>query len=179
MGHVKTVNNNASLRAWIANQFEPALDWEKVKRIRSQWDGKFVLKGIMSPEDAIEAHRIGADAIIVSNHGGRQLDGSLSSIRALPAILDAVGDRMEVHIDSGIRSGQDILKALAMGAHGTYIGRAYIYGLGAMGEAGVTRSLEILHKQLDLSMALCGVNTVQEIGRNTILLPRHFIDNWQ
>lgn len=179
MGHVKTVTNNASLRAWIGQQFEPALDWQKVRKIRSTWDGKLILKGILNPEDAVQALNVGADAIVVSNHGGRQLDGSLTSIRALPAILDAVGSRMEVHLDSGIRSGQDILKALALGAHGTYVGRAYIYGLGALGEAGVTKSLEILHKQLDLSMALCGVNSIQQLGRDNLLLPRDFFDYWQ
>lgn len=179
MGHVKTVNDNASLRAWVAQQFDPALDWQKIRKIRALWDGKLVLKGILSPEDAVEAQNSGADAIIVSNHGGRQLDGALTSIRALPAILDAVGSRTEVHLDSGIRSGQDILKALALGAQGAYVGRAYIYGLGALGEAGVTKSLEILHTQLDLSMALCGVNSIQELGCNNLLLPRDFLDYWQ
>ena len=125
------------------------------------------------------ALKVGADAIIVSNHGGRQLDGALSSIRILPAILDAVGDQIEVHLDSGIRSGQDVLKALAMGAKGTYIGRAWIYGLGAMGQAGVTSALEVIHKELDLSMALCGETSVAGLGKHNLLIPKGFEGDWQ
>ncbi|MFP4404216.1 alpha-hydroxy-acid oxidizing protein, partial [Rhodosalinus sp.] len=160
-------------------QFDPTLDWDKVKKIRDAWDGPVILKGILDAEDAKAALNVGADAIVVSNHGGRQLDGALSSIRALPSILDAVGDRIEVHLDSGIRSGQDILKAVAMGAKGTWIGRAFVYGLGAMGQQGVTRALEILHKELDVSMALCGRRRVQELDRDVLLIPRDFEGNWQ
>ena len=138
-----------------------------------------IVKGILTPEDAKQALNIGADAIIVSNHGGRQLDGALSSIRALPAILDAVGDKMEVHLDSGIRSGQDVLKAIAMGAHGTYIGRAYIYGLGAMGQAGVTTALQLMHKELDLSMAFCGHRNLSEVNRDILYVPKGFSGEWE
>ena len=125
------------------------------------------------------ALKVGADAIIVSNHGGRQLDGALSSIRALPSILEAVGDKIDVHLDSGIRSGQDVLKAMAMGAKGTYIGRAYIYGLGAMGEAGVTSALNIIHRELDTTMALCGETNVEDLGRHNLLIPEDFEGRWQ
>ena len=140
------------------------------------WGGKLILKGILDPDDARRAADFGADAIIVSNHGGRQLDGALSSIRMLPRIVAAVGDRTEVWLDSGIRSGQDVLKALALGARGTMIGRAYIYGLGAMGGPGVTRALEILHKELDLTMALCGERDAQNLGRHNLLVPKGFFD---
>jgi len=143
------------------------------------WDGPLIIKGIMDARDAREALNVGADAIIVSNHGGRQLDGALSAIRALPAIMDAVGDRIEVHLDSGIRSGQDVLKALAMGAKGTYVGRAYVYGLGAMGQAGVTRALEVIHKELDVSMALCGRRDVRDLDRDILMIPEGFEGRWQ
>jgi L-lactate dehydrogenase (cytochrome) len=143
------------------------------------WGGKVILKGILDADDARKAAALGADAIIVSNHGGRQLDGALSSIRALPAILDAVGDKVEVHFDSGIRSGQDVLKALALGAKGTYIGRAYINGLGAMGEAGVTRALEVIHKELDTTMALCGRRDIRTVDRDILLVPKDFEGSWQ
>ena len=141
VGHVDDVSDPASLMDWTAQQFDPTLDWDKIKQIKDEWGGKVILKGILDAEDAKMALNVGADAIIVSNHGGRQLDGALSSIKALPAILDAVGDKVEVHMDGGIRSGQDILKAVALGAKGTYIGRTFIYGLGAMGEAGVTKGV--------------------------------------
>ena len=155
VGHAKGVGDPSSLSSWTNSQFDQALNWDRIREFRKMWDGPLIIKGIIDPRDAKEALNVGADAIIVSNHGGRQLDGALSSIRALPAIMDAVGDKIEVHLDSGIRSGQDILKAVAMGAKGTYVGRAYIYGLGAMGEAGVTRCLEVMQKEFDISMALC------------------------
>lgn len=178
VGHTKGVEDPASLSAWTAEAFDQALDWDRVAQLIKMWDGKVILKGILDAEDAKKAADLGADAIIMSNHGGRQLDGALSSIRALPAILDAVGDKIEVHLDSGIRSGQDVLKALAMGATGTYIGRAYTYGLGAMGEAGVTKTLEVIHKELDLSMALCGRTDVTTLDRDVLLVPRNFEGDW-
>ena len=178
VGHAKEVADTSSLMDWTAKQFDPRLDWEKVKEYRRKWGGKLILKGIVDAEDAKMALQVGADAIIVSNHGGRQLDGALSAIRALPSIMDAVGDKIEVHLDGGIRSGQDVLKALALGAKGTYIGRAYIYGLGAMGEAGVTRALEVIHKELDVSMALCGRKDVNDLGRDVLLVPKGFEGDW-
>ena len=144
-----------------------------------QSKGRLVIKGVLSPQDARRARELGADGIIVSNHGGRQLDGAISAIRALPSIMDAVGDKIEVHLDSGIRSGQDVLKALAMGATGTYIGRAYIYGLGAMGEAGVTKALEVIQKELDISMALCGRKSVTDLNRDNLQIPRGFSGDWE
>ena len=179
VGHAKGVGNMNSLMSWTAEQFDPALDWEKVARIKEKWGGKLILKGILDPEDARRAADIGCEAIIVSNHGGRQLDGALSSIRMLPSIVAAVGDRTEVWLDSGIRSGQDVLKALAMGARGTMIGRAYIYGLGAMGQAGVTKALEIIHKEMDISMALCGKRDIKDVGRDILLVPEDFEGRWQ
>lgn len=179
VGHVDGVGDPAKLMEWTTNQFDPALDWEAVKRIRKMWDGPLILKGIMEADDAKQAVKAGADAIIVSNHGGRQLDGALSAIRALPAILEAVGDKVEVHMDSGIRTGQDILKAVAMGAKGAYIGRAYIYGLGAMGEAGVTTALEVLHKELDLSMAFCGHKNINDVTRDILMIPKGFAGDWE
>jgi len=177
VGHVKGISDASSLMSWTAEQFDPTLDWSKVARLMEKWGGPVVLKGVLDAEDARQAADLGADAIVVSNHGGRQLDGALSSIRALPAILDAVGDRIEVHLDSGIRSGQDVLKALAMGAKGTYIGRAFVYGLGAMGQAGVTRALEVIHKELDVSMALCGRRWIDELGRDILLIPSDFSES--
>ncbi len=179
VGHVEGVNALSSIMHWTADQFDPALDWAAIERIKEQWDGPLILKGVMEPEDAVMAANVGADAIVVSNHGGRQLDGALSSIRALDPILQAVGDRVEVHLDSGIRSGQDVLKALAMGAKGTMIGRAYTYGLGAMGEAGVTRALEIIHKELDVNMAFCGHRDINNVGREILRIPADFSGNWQ
>ncbi len=178
VGHAKGVDDPASLSTWTSEAFDQALDWERVAQLIKMWDGKVILKGILDAEDAKKAANLGVDAIVVSNHGGRQLDGALSSIRALPPILDAVGDKVEVHLDSGIRSGQDVLKALAMGAKGTYIGRAYTYGLGAMGEAGVTKALDVIHKELDLSMALCGRTDVTTLDRDVLLVPRDFEGDW-
>jgi L-lactate dehydrogenase (cytochrome) len=178
VGHAKGVDNPASLSEWTAKAFDHSLDWDRVKELRSWWDGPVILKGILDAEDARRAVDIGADAIVVSNHGGRQLDGALSSIRMLPSIMDAVGDKVEVHLDSGIRSGQDVLKAVAMGAKSTYIGRAFIYGLGAMGEAGVTRALEVIHKELDTTMALCGERDVTNLGRHNLLVPADFEGSW-
>ncbi len=179
VGHVKDVGDPASLMSWTAEQFDPTLDWSKIAKIKEMWDGPVILKGILDADDARRAAEVGADAIVVSNHGGRQQDGALSSIRMLPEILDAVGDRVEVHLDSGIRSGQDVLKALALGARGTYIGRAYVYGLGAMGEAGVTRALEVIHRELDIAMALSGVRQVRDITRDAVLVPEGFRPRWE
>lgn len=179
VGHVHGVGNTTDLAEWTHDQFDPALDWGHIAKLMEQWDGKVILKGIIDAEDAKKAADLGADAIIVSNHGGRQLDGALSSIRALPAIMDAVGDRIEVHLDSGIRSGQDVLKALAMGATGTYIGRAFVYGLGAMGEAGVSRALEVIRNELDLSMAFCGHRDVKQVDRDILMIPKDFSDRFQ
>ena len=137
------------------------------------------MKGILDADDAKAALQVGADAIIVSNHGGRQLDGAISAIKALPSIMDAVGDQIEVHLDSGIRSGQDVLKAIAMGAKGTYIGRSFVYGLGAMGQAGVTRALEIIYKEMDTSMALCGHRTLSQISKESLLIPKGFGYEWE
>lgn len=174
VGHAKGVGDLSSLMSWTNEQFDPELDWAKIAKIRDAWGGKLILKGILDPEDARRAADFGADAILVSNHGGRQLDGALSSIRMLPSIVKAVGDRTEVFLDSGIRSGQDVLKALALGAKGTFIGRSYIYGLGAMGQPGVTRALEIIQKELDITMALCGEKSVTNLGRHNLLLPQGF-----
>jgi L-lactate dehydrogenase (cytochrome) len=170
VGHVSGVADMGSLSEWTASQFDPALNWGDVEWIKKRWGGKLILKGIQDVEDAKMAAQSGADALIVSNHGGRQLDGAQSSIEALPAIVDAVGRHIEVHMDGGIRSGQDVLKALALGAKGTYIGRAFLYGLGAMGETGVEKVLRIIHKELDLSMAFCGHTRIDTINRD-ILLP--------
>jgi len=170
VGHVKGVENMGSLSEWTAKQFDPALNWGDVEWIKKRWGGKLILKGIQDVEDAKLAVDSGADALIVSNHGGRQLDGAESSIRALPQIVQAVGKEIEIHMDGGIRSGQDVLKARALGAQGTYIGRPFLYGLGAMGEAGVTRALEIIHKELDLTMAFCGHTNIKTVNQG-ILLP--------
>ena len=174
VGHVKGVNNVSSLMEWTANQFDLTLDWNAVAKIKKMWGGKLILKGILDVEDAKKAVQCGVDAIIVSNHGGRQLDGASSSIRILPDILEAVNANVEIHMDGGIRSGQDVLKAIAMGAKGTYIGRSYIYGLGAAGEAGVKKALEIIHKELDMTMALCGHNNINDLSTNNLLIPKDF-----
>ena len=179
VGHAEGVTDPSSLSSWTAEAFDASLDWEKIKVFRDMWDGPVILKGILDAEDAKMAANVGADAIIVSNHGGRQLDGALSSIRMLGPIMDAVGDKIEVHLDSGIRSGQDVLKALAMGAKGTYIGRAFVYGLGAMGQPGVTKALEVIQKELDTTMALCGETSVADLGRHNLLIPKDFEGNWQ
>jgi L-lactate dehydrogenase (cytochrome) len=170
VGHVQGVENMSSLSAWTNQQFDPALNWRDIEWIKQRWGGKLILKGIMDVEDARLAVQTGADAIVVSNHGGRQLDGAPSSIEALPAIVDAVGQQIEVHMDGGIRSGQDVLKARALGARGVYIGRAMVYGLGALGEAGVTKALEIIHRELDLTMAFCGRTDIETVDRS-ILVP--------
>jgi L-lactate dehydrogenase (cytochrome) len=170
VGHVKGIESMGTLAEWTAKQFDPALSWNDVEWIKKRWGGKLILKGIQDPEDARLAVDSGADALIVSNHGGRQLDGAPSSISALPQIVDAVGREIEVHMDGGIRSGQHVLKAMALGARGTYIGRAHLYGIAAMGEAGVTKALEIIHKELDLSMAFCGRTNINTVDRG-ILLP--------
>ncbi len=170
VGHVKEVSDMKSLAAWTNEQFDPRLSWADVDWVRERWGGKLILKGIMEVEDAKLAAQHGADAIVVSNHGGRQLDGAPSSIAALPAIAEAVGDKLEVWMDGGIRSGQDVLKAWALGARGTMIGRAMAYGLGAMGEAGVTKALQILHKELDVTMAFCGHTNIANVDRG-ILVP--------
>ena len=170
VGHVKGVSDMNSLSAWTNEQFDPRLSWDDVKWVKAQWGGKLILKGIQDVEDAKLAVLTGADAIVVSNHGGRQLDGAESSIKALPPIVAAVGDQIEVWMDGGIRSGQDVLKAWALGAKGILIGRAMVYGLGAMGEAGVTKALQIIHKELDVTMAFCGHTNIQNVGEG-ILLP--------
>jgi len=179
VGHVEGISDASSLGAWTAEQFDLTLDWAKIAKLKEQWGGKVILKGILDAEDAKMALKVGADAIVVSNHGGRQLDGAVSSISALPSILDAVGDQVEVHLDSGIRSGQDVLKALAMGAKGTMIGRAFVYGLGAMGQKGVQTALEVIHKELDTTMALCGETNVANLGRHNLLIPEDFGGRWQ
>jgi len=170
VGHVQGVDDMGNLGAWTAQQFDPALNWGDVEWIKKRWGGKIILKGIQDVEDARLAVDSGADALIVSNHGGRQLDGAESSIRALPAIVEAVGNRIEVHMDGGIRSGQDVLKARALGAKGVYIGRAMAYGLGAMGEAGVTKALELIRNELDITMAFCGHTDINTVDKG-ILLP--------
>ena len=173
VGHAKNVGDLSSLSSWTAEQFDPALSWADVEWIKKRWGGKLILKGIMDVEDARLAASSGADALIVSNHGGRQLDGAQSSIEALPAIVEAVGTEIEVWMDGGIRSGQDVLKARALGARGTLIGRSFLYALGAYGEAGVTRALQILHKELDITMAFCGRTQIDEVD-SSILLPGTF-----
>jgi L-lactate dehydrogenase (cytochrome) len=178
VGHAKGVEDMDRLQAWTNEQFDPMLDWNKIARLKEMWGGKVILKGILDADDARMAAKVGADAIVVSNHGGRQLDGAISSIRALAPIVEAVGDQVEVHLDSGIRSGQDVLKALALGANGTFIGRAFIYGLGAMGEAGVTRALELIRNELDISMALCGRRDIAGLDRDVLLVPEDFEGRW-
>lgn len=179
VGHVKGITDTTSLGTWTAEQFDQSLDWKKIEKLMELWDGKIILKGILDVEDAKKAAKLGADAIIVSNHGGRQLDGALSSIKMLRPIVDAVGSKTEVHIDGGIRSGQDVLKAMAMGAKGTYIGRSFVYGLGAMGKEGVTSALNVIHKELDLSMALCGETNVENLSEKHLLIPENFEGSWE
>ncbi len=179
VGHATGVDDPASLSSWTAQAFDHSLDWDRIRELRSWWDGPVILKGILDADDAKQAINVGADAIVVSNHGGRQLDGALSSIRMLPQIMDAVGDKIEVHLDSGIRSGQDVLKALALGAKATMIGRAFVYGLGARGQQGVTEALEVIHKELDLSVALCGERNVADLGRHNLLIPKGFHDEYE
>lgn len=178
IGHAKNVNDARSLMSWTHENFEPKLDWHMIARIKEKWGGKLILKGILDVEDAKKAVAVGCDAIVVSNHGGRQLDGALSAIRMLPSIVRAVGDQVEIHMDSGIRSGQDVLKALALGARGVMIGRAYIYGLGAMGQAGVTKALELIRAEMDTSMALCGKRDIQDVNQDIVLVPQGFEGDW-
>ncbi len=170
VGHAKGVDTMGELAHWSNSQLDPSLSWDDVEWIKKRWGGKLILKGIQDADDAKRAADTGADALIVSNHGGRQLDGAESSIRALPAIVDAVGSRIEVHMDGGIRSGQDVLKAVALGAKGTYIGRAFLYGLGAMGGAGVTKAFELIHRELDLTMAFCGRTDIATVDKSILLL---------
>ncbi|ANG96385.1 alpha-hydroxy-acid oxidizing enzyme [Brucella pseudogrignonensis] len=167
-GHAKNVTDLSSLSSWTAEQFDPQLNWNDVAWIKEQWGGKLILKGILDVEDAKMAAKSGADAVIVSNHGGRQLDGAVSSISMLKPIVDAVGDQIEVHMDGGVRSGQDVLKARALGAQGVFIGRPFLYGLGAMGKEGVTLALEIIRKELDITMALCGKRNINDIDQSVI-----------
>jgi L-lactate dehydrogenase (cytochrome) len=168
VGHVKGVDDMSSLSDWTNSQFDPSLKWEDVAVLRKLWDKKLIIKGIMDKEDARAAVGVGADAIVVSNHGGRQLDGTISSIKALPQILDEVGDKCEVWMDGGIRTGQDILRAVALGAQGTLIGRAFLYGLGANGKDGVSQTLEILQRELDLTMGLCGKKNLAEVDKSIL-----------
>ncbi|AZO32066.1 MULTISPECIES: alpha-hydroxy acid oxidase [unclassified Mesorhizobium] len=168
VGHAKGVGDVSSLSSWTTEQFDPQLSWKDVAWIKERWGGKLILKGILDKEDALMAAQTGADAIIVSNHGGRQLDSAASSISVLEEIADAVGDKIEVHMDGGIRSGQDVLKALCLGAKGTYIGRPFLYGLGAMGKAGVTKALEIIRKEMDITLALCGKRLVTDMGKDQL-----------
>ncbi|MCF6305380.1 MAG: alpha-hydroxy-acid oxidizing protein [Rhodobacteraceae bacterium] len=176
VGHVSGAEKMGTLADWTNKQFDPALSWDDVAWIKERWGGKLIIKGILDAEDAKLAVKSGADAIIVSNHGGRQLDGALSSIEILPSIVEAVGDKIEIHMDGGIMSGQDVLKAVALGAKGTYIGRAFLYGLGAMGEQGVTKALEIIHKELDLTMAFCGHRKIGDVTSD-ILIPADKVFN--
>ena len=174
VGHVTGVADMSSLSSWTASQFDPALSWDDIKWIRDRWGGKLIIKGIMDPEDAAKAAASGADALIVSNHGGRQLDNTQSSIAALPAIVNVlreVGHKIEVHMDGGVRSGQDVLRAVALGARGVYVGRPFLYGLGAYGQAGVAKTLEILYKEMDITMALCGLRDVADVDRRILLHP--------
>lgn len=170
VGHTDQKMNMSEYATWINSQFDPGLTWDDVEWIKKRWEGKLILKGIMDAEDARRAADTGADALIVSNHGGRQLDGAPSSISALPAIVDAVGKQIEIHMDGGVRSGQDVLKARALGAQGCYIGRAFLFGLGAMGEAGVKKALEIIHRELELSMVFCGKTKIDEVDQSILAL---------
>ncbi len=179
VGHAKGVTSLRDLNAWSNANYDPQLDWGKVRKLRDKWGGKLILKGILDAEDARMALDVGADAILVSNHGGRQLDGALSTIRSLPQVVRAVGDQMEVYLDGGVRSGQDVLKALAMGAKSTFIGRSFLYGLGAMGQAGVTKALEVIQKEMDITMALCGVQKAREFSREHVLVPEGFEGRWE
>lgn len=176
VGHAKGVSDVSSLASWTAEQFDPSLCWNDIEWIKQAWGGKLVVKGIMDAEDAKHAVNCGADALIVSNHGGRQLDGAPSSIAALPAIVQAVGQDIEVWFDGGIRSGQDVLRATALGARGTLIGRSFLYGLAAGGQAGVTRALEIIAKELDVSMAFCGRTDISGVDRSILVNPQIFDD---
>ena len=179
IGHATGVENLTSLSDWSAKTLMRTLNWDDLSWIMKRWDGKVILKGIQDVEDAKMAVKTGADAIIVSNHGGRQLDGALSSIRSLPSIIEAVGNQIEVWMDGGIRSGQDVAKAVSLGAKGVMIGRPYIYGLGAMGQKGVSKALEVIHKELDTTMALCGERNITNMTRENLLIPKGFSGNWE
>ena len=168
VGHVSGVDDMSSLSTWTAQQFDPALDWDVVQWVKQQWGGPLIIKGILDVADARLAAQSGADALVVSNHGGRQLDGAPSSIRVLPEIVDAVGSQIEIHLDGGVRSGQDVLRARALGAQAVYIGRPFLYGLGAMGQAGVTKALQLIHHELDVTMALCGHRDIEQVNREII-----------
>ena len=174
VGHAKGVSDASSLSSWTAEAFDQSLDWKRIGELMEMWDGKVILKGILDAEDAKKAADLGADAIVVSNHGGRQLDGASSSIRMLSHIVDTVGDRTEVWFDSGIRSGQDVLKAIALGAKGTMIGRAYTYGLGAKGEQGVTDALNVIYKELETTMGLCGRTQLADVDQSILMIPDNF-----
>jgi L-lactate dehydrogenase (cytochrome) len=174
VGHAKGVHDMRVLSSWTAEQFDPTLNWDDVKRIRDSWGGKLILKGILDVEDAELAVASGADALVVSNHGGRQLDGAMSAVSALAPIARAVAGRIEVLMDGGIRSGQDVLRALALGAKGVLIGRAYVYGLAAGGEKGVTQALDIIRKDLDVTMALCGLSDIRKVGAQVLARPAQF-----
>ena len=171
VGHAKGVSDTSSLMAWTSQQFDPTLTWDDVEWVKKRWGGKLILKGILDPMDARRAAMAGADALVVSNHGGRQLDGAQSSISALPEIVEAAGADIEIWMDGGVRSGQDVLKAVALGARGTLIGRPFLYGLGAMGQAGVKKCLELIRNELDLTMALCGHTDVRALGPHVLALP--------
>ena len=179
VGHASGVKNLTSLSEWSANNLLRTLNWDDLDWMIKRWGGKVILKGIQDVEDAKMAVKTGADAIVVSNHGGRQLDGALSSIRSLPSIIDAVGGKVEVWLDGGIRSGQDVAKAVSLGAKGVMIGRPFIYGLGAMGQGGVTKALEIIQKELDTTIALCGEQSVENMSRKNLLIPKDFRGNWE
>jgi len=178
VGHIEGITDNTSLAAWTSEQFDQSLDWKKIELLMKKWGQKVIIKGILDPLDAKMAAKLGVDAVIVSNHGGRQLDGALSSISMLPKIVEAIDGKCEVWIDGGIRSGQDILKAKALGATGTMIGRPYIYGLGAMGQLGVTTALQILQKELDMTMALCGHLDINRVTRDILYVPKDFEGDW-
>jgi L-lactate dehydrogenase (cytochrome) len=178
MGHVEGVDNLNNLMKWIGAQFDLSLNWADIEWIKERWGGPLILKGILDPEDARLAVETGADAIVVSNHGGRQLDGALSSIRMLPHIVDAVGKSVEIHMDGGIRSGQDVLKALSLGAQGTYIGRSYVYGLGAQGKKGVTKALELIAKELDHNVGFVGQSTIHTLSKDNLLLNNDFLNKY-
>jgi L-lactate dehydrogenase (cytochrome) len=178
VGHIEGITDNTSLAAWTSEQFDQSLDWKKIELLMKKWGRKVIIKGILDPLDAKMAAKLGVDAVIVSNHGGRQLDGALSSISMLPKIVETIDGKCEVWIDGGIRSGQDILKAKALGATGTMIGRPYIYGLGAMGQLGVTTALQILQKELDMTMALCGHRDINKVTRDILYVPKDFEGDW-
>ena len=172
VGHVEGIKDVRSLTSWVGTQFDPQLNWQDIEWIKKRWGGKLIIKGILDSEDARMAVNTGADAIIVSNHGGRQLDGASSTINILPEISDAVGKLIEIHLDGGIRSGQDVVKAMCLGAKGTYIGRAFLYGLGALGKQGVTKALEIIKTEADMTMALCGKRDIKELNRENVYSPK-------